>query len=740
MLQSASAEQRVAIQHILNGDNVVLDAVAGSGKSTTVLAAASVLPDKHILLLAFNAILRKETESKIKKMNLTNVAVHTFHSLCVKYYLESAHTDTGIRRVILGNMPPRKPLPRFDLVVLDEAQDMSFLYFQWMAKFIHDAGRPFQLFVLGDYMQGLYEFKGADIRALTMADHIWRGHPLLVSPVFHKCTLQTSYRITRPMAAFVNEVMLGHPRLVAQKEGANVMYIRNSRRNIEIVVLSQINTLLAAGESPGDIFVLGASVKGVNSNIRKMENALVDRGVPCYVPMFDTEHIDDKIVDGKVVFSTFHSVKGRERKYVFVMGFDQSYFKSFAKKCTGDTCPNTLYVGCTRATHCMYLLENDQYSTDRPFEFLKMSHREIAATEYTQFRGTPREIFYERAAIAAESGEKACAEKFHEITPTDLVKFVPDHVLEQISELIESMFLTLSAANPDTEIQIPRIVQTFSGQFEDVCDLNGIAIPSIYYDHLCRKFTTADDASPVGGAAVLREIIDEVLATTREGECTFLKQLTLPDPCASPGDYLLLANAFVAAKEKLMFKLKQIHPADYTWLSPEIVRECLDSLDAAIGDECDAAMPLIEHAICNRDDLGELARINSVLSPHFPPDEMRFRFSARTDMITPKSIWEIKCTSSLSVEHKLQLVLYDWLWRTTHCESPASRRPAFSDPRECKLFNVRTGECFRLNATYADLTTVVVALLKGKYAEPETMTDAEFRENCRETIANLNGP
>ena len=324
MMYDVSDEQRVAIEHIINGHNVVLDAVAGSGKSTTILSMAKQLPNKRVLQIAYNAMLRKEVEAKIKSLDISNVTVHTFHSLAVCFYLNTAHTDSGIRKIVFENMPPKREIPVFEIIVLDESQDMSILYFQLMAKFARDMGSPFQIFVLGDYMQGLYEFKGADIRSLTFADAIWRDHPMLASNEFHKCTLTTSYRITYPMAAFVNEVLLGYVRLEACKTGEPVVYIRNNRRNLEIVVLSQIHTLLNAGESPGDIFVLGASVKGVNSHIRKMENALVERGIPCYVPMFDTERIDEKITENKVVFSTFHSVKGRERKYVFVMGFDQS--------------------------------------------------------------------------------------------------------------------------------------------------------------------------------------------------------------------------------------------------------------------------------------------------------------------------------------------------------------------------------------------------------------------------------
>ena len=147
-MNSASEEQSIAIQHIINGDNVILDAVAGSGKSTTVLSAASSMNEKKFLLIAFNAMLRKETEAKVKSLELSNVIVHTFHSLCVKYYLSSAHTDTGIRRVILNKMKPKEALPKIDVIVLDESQDMSFLYFKWMVKFARDMARPFQLFVL----------------------------------------------------------------------------------------------------------------------------------------------------------------------------------------------------------------------------------------------------------------------------------------------------------------------------------------------------------------------------------------------------------------------------------------------------------------------------------------------------------------------------------------------------------------------------------------------------------------
>ena len=100
----SSEEQKNAIQKIKDGYNVVLDAVAGSGKSTTILSLAKDMPEKRILQMTYNATLRKEIQQKVAARKIRNLEVHTFHSFAVKYYLNSAHTDTGIRRIMQKDM------------------------------------------------------------------------------------------------------------------------------------------------------------------------------------------------------------------------------------------------------------------------------------------------------------------------------------------------------------------------------------------------------------------------------------------------------------------------------------------------------------------------------------------------------------------------------------------------------------------------------------------------------------
>ena len=103
------------------------------------------------------------------------------------------------------------------------------------------------------------------------------------------------------MASFVNHDMLGKTRLVACREGGPITYVRRPKTQIENIVVYQIRRLLNEGESPSDIFVLGSSVKGPNSPIRNMENVLTEADIPCHVPMMESDIMDERVIEGKVV-------------------------------------------------------------------------------------------------------------------------------------------------------------------------------------------------------------------------------------------------------------------------------------------------------------------------------------------------------------------------------------------------------------------------------------------------------
>jgi len=713
-----SEEQNHIIEELKTGKNVIVQAVAGSGKSSTVLSAAARMPDLQFLQVTYNASLRLEIKEKVKALGLTNIKIHTYHSLAVRYYLPNCFTDTGLRRILYHDLAPRTDIPLIDVLVIDETQDMTLVYFQIVRKFIRDMVSKkqgsIQLLILGDELQSLYEFKGSDARFLTLAEEIWTNCPFLRTREFSNCTMKMSYRITDQICAFVNNVMIGEARMNSCRSDETVKYVRNSRTNLEKTVVFEVNRLLAAGAKPSDFFILGASVKSAKSVVRKMENVLVSQGIPCYVPMMENENIDDRVIDGKIVFSTFHSVKGRQRPYVFIVGFDNSYFEFYARTLSPDRCPNTLYVGATRASKALFLLEGDNYTSDRPLPFLKMSHHEMRAQPYIHFKGQPRSIFYADERIVPESIN--LIDKHYE-TPTNMIKFIPESVIEEISPIIDRIFVREQVLE-NGDFDIPAVIQTKGGFYEEVSDLNGVAIPAMYYDELTNRYSGKTDSN------ILLSIIKQTLDGLKSNEHTYIRELvddlTGRDmrepgfPHKNIADYLYLANIYVATQEKLYFKVKQVGRDEYGWLNNQHFENCRARLESVISEECAGSCPSIEETILNPSMEEEHKLIDAALDPFF--ENKKFRFTARTDIITPVTVWEIKCTSKISMDHLLQVVIYSWLWLVTKPD----------DPKEFKILNIKTGEILRLASSRADLDYIVVSILQGKYLEHEPITDEEF--------------
>jgi ribosomal protein S7 len=570
-------------------------------------------------------------------------------------------------------------------------------------------------------MQGLYEFKGADIRFLTMATQIWTGFSFLKTAEFVACQLKTSYRITNQMADFVNNVMLGEKRLHACREGEPVLYIRRRIHDIQKIVVYTIKELIETrNATPSDIFVLGGSVKGPNSHIRNIENALVEAGIPCHVPMMENaDNFDENVIKGKVVFSSFHTSKGRQRPYVFVVGFDHSYFKTIARTLDPNVCPNTLYVATTRASQKMYLLESDNYASDRPFKFLKQTHNEMRGNEYIDFRGIPQTLFEDDSVGQTKTSEIIV----HKTTPTDMTKFVPETVLEEITHILDGIFTKeLGAHEEGGEIQLPTILKTKTDHYEDVSDLNGIAIPSMLYDYIVALY---DDSNEATHNSILYDMIKGGMSQTKANKHMYLKEVIkqLNPVCETVTDYLYMANVYQSVEEKLYFKLKQIERDEYNWLSPTILQQCKRRMMQVLGEEIMLGEPKIEHTIITYLDEMEHGYINDCLACYFPENE-KFQFSARVDLMTETTLWELKCTSEITAEHMIQTVIYAWIMKTI--------QPKFS--KKVKIFNIRTGQILRLDADKSVLDKVVVALLKGKYMKQIPFTEEEFLTTCRQYI------
>jgi Lhr-like helicase len=137
-----SNEQLEVINAIKDGYNVQVDAVAGSGKTTTVLSLAHYNSTKIIIQITYNSELKTEVRNKREKfkktMDLENLEIHTYHSFATTYYSLDAKTDIGLESILEESMTPKIQLPDIEILVIDEIQDMNELYYRFVLKIMKD--------------------------------------------------------------------------------------------------------------------------------------------------------------------------------------------------------------------------------------------------------------------------------------------------------------------------------------------------------------------------------------------------------------------------------------------------------------------------------------------------------------------------------------------------------------------------------------------------------------------------
>jgi len=680
-MAAPSEEQQGIIDAVKSGSNVLVDAVAGSGKTTTVLFLARQLPNKKFTLFTYNSRLKAETRDRVKRLGLTNIEVHSYHSFGVAHYINPCVTDTDLINILKLNFPLKNNFNP-DIVIMDETQDMTPLYFKFVHKALTDMTKmKAQLVVLGDNMQCIYDFpqKGADLRFLTMADHLYES-----KHSWKKLNLKTSYRITKPMEHFINDVVLGYPRMKSVKDSdIPVHYLTGDIfRKLPEYIFVQILELLKTYKAD-DIFILAPSVRTHNESnpIKKLENFLVKRGIPCYVPISDDEELKDEALVNKVVFSSFHQSKGLERKVVFVYNFNSGYFTFYAKDKNPAVCPNTMYVAITRALERLYVCGEETETP--PFSFVKHDKFDDAVKHVELSKPKP---FTQRKGSDELKEEVAVMRRV-----TDLTRFLPDELVVQILELCKMEVVK----EPYTSINIPDSTVTREGLTEMVYELNGIAIPTIYEHRLTGDISIQQD---------LEEFFVGKMQHDTSADLKFMKEkihsvLRKPSTAA---DYLKLANVYSAYMSGYINKIAQIK--EYTWFSDAMIEELYTILKRTIGHQSDSS------------------EFEYTLENEYAFNNREVVICGRADLIDTKSLWEIKCVNALKSDHIVQLALYAWLWENTEYASKGRRR--------FLLHNVRTGEVLELKGT-GNLDYIVDMVLDNHFRTANAITDEEFLKTCK---------
>jgi len=616
-----SEEQFNVIKNLEN-NNTVVDSVAGSGKTTCNLHIAKYFSSKHVLLLTYNAKLKIETRDRVKQLGLTNIMVQNYHSFCVKYYDNKCFNDSNMILVLKKNIKPQS-LFNFDIIIVDEAQDITSIFYELICKIYKDNMTPnAKICIMGDRYQSIYDFMNADERYILYAEKLFNFNKIGWS----NSTLSQSFRITNTMADFINNVMIKENRIVSYKNSlCKPRYIicdTFEENNNELRTLTEIKYYLNLGYKPDDIFILSPSVKSVKLPVRVLENHIKTKlkNIPIYVPTSDDEKLDLDILKNKLVFSTFHQAKGLERKVVIIFNFDNSYFKFFKKDAPQHICPNEFYVACTRALEHMTVFHHYR---DDYLPFLDTSKlKNYCSIEINK-----------KLKVNNRNDEKEI-----KVAVTDIIKHLPSDILDKCYD-----FLTIKNIRKKGDmLNIPIKTEQLHG-YEGVSEITGTAIPCYYEYKIKNKIS------------ILYELI--LVDDDSNSVCDFIESKynlndiykKLNNNNISEDEVLYISNRWCAYKSGYIFKKTQI--TNYDWLSKDNMNKCIERLFSLnISKEC-----MFEYKITAKNQTETLNRaVNGFI-----------------DCIDKNNVYEFKCVDELTKEHYLQLALYMYMYNILLTESPS---------------------------------------------------------------------
>ena len=204
-----------------------------------------------------------------------------------------------------------------------------------------------------------------------------------------------------------------------------------------------------------------------------------------------------------------------------------------------------------------------------------------------------------------------------------------------------------------------------------------------------------------------------------------------------------IANELKSEKDNVYFNLRQI--INYDWFSDELVSECIKMFDIHVKN---------------------LTNFEELLHTRFRWNDSDVDIDGIIDArLSDKCIWEFKCVNEITMTHKLQLLVYAFLWENSYYmyeDILCKKIPKWGDDEkfkgyyninsekieyklsdsmkltnmQYKLFNCRTGDIWELNYDNAIINEIMDILLQNSYLKIE-YDDTNFIEKCHEPFKSI---
>lgn len=359
--------QSSVLSCLQEGGNCSIAANPGTGKTTTILSIAAAMPHLKFLIITYNNALQADTSKSITERQITNVDVYTYHQFLHSKYDPEVCDDCGLMKVlaqdrhfqlqrprnkprgvmtmqdVLRNVKPLDELPfgsfmTYDVIVIDEIQDMSRPYFLTaVLAFIDNQRRRFQLIVMGDSRQVIYEYRGADKRYLTMAEKVFGNYPRLMRPgAWKKIVFYKTYRLSPSVCWFINEAMYHDPeennQLISSESPETsernhpvTVFIDDAMECLKMVMNTINQIFRAKPDCPKEEIVI-CCFSLADPFVKQVMQLLTLNGFPIFVPSGLEGANDASMYKGRIRFYTRHSVKGLTCDYLIQLNMNNTFY------------------------------------------------------------------------------------------------------------------------------------------------------------------------------------------------------------------------------------------------------------------------------------------------------------------------------------------------------------------------------------------------------------------------------
>ena len=301
-----SAEQQKVLDAVAAGDNVIVEASVGSGKTATIQQLCSIQPKgTDVLYLTYSRLLKQEAQARVRGAKVQN-----YHGIVYPHLLKHG-LKCGISesiRVFNDNFERIAPdVPVYDLLVIDEYQDINEQYAQLIRNIV-SRNPTMQIVMVGDPDQKVQS--NSVINTQDFAREITASTGRETQQLLFTQSFRMGAEMGELLSAGWNKTVKG----------------MNHTQKLTEMVPGEVVEYLAQFD-PGDILCLGqrrGSMTGVLNQLEKRYPEKFNKySVYAAVRERDEQGSFD---DDTAVFTTFDASKGMERKVCVVFDYHEKYW------------------------------------------------------------------------------------------------------------------------------------------------------------------------------------------------------------------------------------------------------------------------------------------------------------------------------------------------------------------------------------------------------------------------------